>query len=118
KMKYAAHNALGILKNSVGYVIVCRLVAQRQRMIGAKLRFRTWGRRHSWNNRYKLTPRTSASMSCDRVACPKLPALGVVCRASAKTTPFAWGSGRATPDYFSACNRSIAILASETTRGA
>src|SRR4051812_29168782 len=31
KMKYVPDNALGILKNSVRYVIVCRHVARRQR---------------------------------------------------------------------------------------
>src|SRR2546421_11585680 len=58
-MKYAGHNALGILKNSTSYVIVCRLVAPRQRMIRAKLRFRTSGRRHSRYNRYNLTRLTA-----------------------------------------------------------
>ena len=55
KMKYAADNALGILKNSHCYVIVWRQVAQRQRMIGTKLHFRTRRRRHSRYNRYRLT---------------------------------------------------------------
>ena len=54
-MKYAADNALGILKNSVCYVIVWCHVAPRQRMIRAKMHFRTRGPRHSQYNRYRMT---------------------------------------------------------------
>ena len=84
-MKYAADNALGILKNSSCYVIVCRHVAQRQRMIRTKLRFRTRGRRHSRYNRYRLT---CAQCRIERAA----------------------GRRR---NYFSAFNRSSATLASD-----
>src|SRR3954447_21914789 len=88
-MKYAAHNALGILKNSVCYVIVSRHVAPKQRMIGRKMRFRTSGSRHRRYNRYKLMP-----LDDDR--------------------ELAAGPN----NYFSAFNKFSATLASETTRGA
>ena len=54
-MKYSDDNALGILKNSLRYVILWRHDAERQRMIGTKLRFRTNARRHSRYNRYSPT---------------------------------------------------------------
>jgi hypothetical protein len=110
KMKYAADNALGILKNSACYVIVWRHGALKQRMIGTKLRFRTPGLRHSRYNRYKLTARAA-----------RREPLHVRGGDESRTaTPFARRSGRATPnlDYFWAFIRSSATLASETTRGA
>ena len=74
-MKYAAHNALRFLKNSIRYVIVCGLVALRQRMIRTKLRFRTEGQSYSRYNRYILAPGNTESS--DWVARPEPPAMGV-----------------------------------------
>jgi hypothetical protein len=55
KMKYAADNALRFLKNSVRYVILCRQVAQKQRIRRTLLPFGTGRDERRRYNRYRVT---------------------------------------------------------------
>jgi len=62
KMKYAADNALGILKNSAGNVIVCRHVASKQQKTGAWLKFRTDAHLRRRYNPYRMMPGAAAGL--------------------------------------------------------